>query len=429
MTSKLNKLKGLHSTGYLTLVSIVQGVIFGLLVSEVTGNIDQIDALGWLCLVNTFLVITITWNEYTIGVGFYEWVMDYKDSVLPFLIGLAQAGLVYFSFGDLTDWLLSMSLFCLLSLFAFINQYTKSKKEEVNRPLIEAFKNQINQSLLYIVLAILVFVGLSLASIFFRQAVIDLVFPIVSGLILVGFIALTMKRFKKGVAIIAEIDRNRITSVEVGMSGKSEMPMETRHNKLKALHSAGYLTLISIIQAVTFGLLVTGLIHNYQQLDATGWVLVANTFLVITIIWNEYIMGVSFYEWVMDYMDSLLPFLMGACQLVLVYFAFLELHRWLFAAGLFCLISFLSFLNQYRKGRGDRANHSFISRFKNHIVIAICYLAISAIFCMGLAISTLYIETPLIHLGIALSVGLTIVGFIYRATIYYRKAISILKEV
>ncbi|MGN9913382.1 hypothetical protein ACTMTJ_38165 [Phytohabitans sp. LJ34] len=75
-----------------------------------------------------------------------------------------------------------------------------------------------------------------------------------------------------------------------------------------------YLTLISIIQGVALGFLVQAVGTDYRHIGADRAGRTAAIFILIVIIWQEYVIGSTMYAWIPRTIDALVPFLLGAGQ-------------------------------------------------------------------------------------------------------------------
>ena len=134
--------------------------------------------------------------------------------------------------------------------------------------------------------------------------------------------------------------------------------------RLQASYSDTYLTLISIIQGATLSLLVMKtevLAHGHSFIEAFPLdrsLLFLSFLLIIVLVWNEYRMGITLYNWIPQLRDALILFALGAVELL----ALLRIDEgsalvWAFwcLAGLFVLGA-LGFENQYRQATNAGIN-------------------------------------------------------------------------
>lgn len=130
------KLLGLHESYYMTLTSIVQGVVFGYLVYAVSTNYSSFDVSVWLVVITTFLTIVLTWHEYVMGVATFDWVPRFRDSLIPFLIAAAQIWACANISAAPRVWFLAMALFCFFVYLAFRNMFDSAREEPINEAII-----------------------------------------------------------------------------------------------------------------------------------------------------------------------------------------------------------------------------------------------------------------------------------------------------
>lgn len=132
-TALLRDLRESFSPTYLTLISIVEGVLLGLvfeLISEGRPPISLHDP-GVLIVIGNVLVIILVWNEYRMGASMFRWVPSLLDAIIPFTVGVIQAALIL-AVSAPRVWLGSLAAFYLAGIAAFENMYRRSAAEERN---------------------------------------------------------------------------------------------------------------------------------------------------------------------------------------------------------------------------------------------------------------------------------------------------------
>jgi hypothetical protein len=94
-----NQAKEMFPTVYLTLLSMVQALALEVLWSAVNGQ-DHLWArsatalTGWLQAVAMFQMIFFVWVGYAHVVMQFRWVVSVRDSMIPFIIGIAEFALI-----------------------------------------------------------------------------------------------------------------------------------------------------------------------------------------------------------------------------------------------------------------------------------------------------------------------------------------------
>jgi len=129
----LHDLRESFSPSYLTLISIIEGVLLGLTFEMVAeGHVAlQLNDPGSLLIVNNVIIIALVWNEYRMGSSMFRWVPSLLDAAIPFAVGGIQAALILMS-SDPQRWLGWLGAFYVAGLIAFQNMYGRSAEEERN---------------------------------------------------------------------------------------------------------------------------------------------------------------------------------------------------------------------------------------------------------------------------------------------------------
>jgi hypothetical protein len=203
-----------------------------------------------------------------------------------------------------------------------------------------------------------------------------------------------------------------------------------RIRKIHELQSSTYLNLISIVQGAAFSYLAFTVTSNVHTLLLHEWVLTVTTFILIILTFNEYVIGVSTFGWVQDLLDSSIPFLVGASEVWLIASITSTLAWWYWAMAVFCLFGLLAFLHQYWKAKMERQNAEVCERMGGHIRFTLLYMAISVLFFSTLAVIRTYVASNMIWINLlSLIAALSVFGFTVRTWVYWRKTVSVLREI
>jgi hypothetical protein len=132
-TTLLHDLRESFAPSYLTLVSIIEGVLLGLTIELIaTGYIALNPADPAILLVlNNVLLIVLVWNEYRMGASMFRWVPSLPDAMIPFMIGGSQAALLLTLHRPLS-WLTWLAGFYAAAMIAYCNMYYRARQEERN---------------------------------------------------------------------------------------------------------------------------------------------------------------------------------------------------------------------------------------------------------------------------------------------------------
>lgn len=112
---------------YLQLLSIVQGVAFGLLAEKVVPRIDHMPAVEILRAIVACLVIVGIWQEYMVGATMFAWIPTILDSVIPYALGAAEYGLIYTILKGTTAALSAVVVTGLVGIVAYGNYWYHAK--------------------------------------------------------------------------------------------------------------------------------------------------------------------------------------------------------------------------------------------------------------------------------------------------------------
>ena len=85
-----HKLKDSLSPLYLTLLSVIQGVVLADLALVVTANYQQFTLMHWLLVLFNFGVLIGIWNHYMMNNKLWDWIPDLRDACIPFGVGTLE---------------------------------------------------------------------------------------------------------------------------------------------------------------------------------------------------------------------------------------------------------------------------------------------------------------------------------------------------
>lgn len=137
----LHHLRTTFGPTYLTLISILQGVLLGLMATLIDENFRSMGPENWMRTIASLLVVILVWNEYRMGATQFVWVPRLVDTLIPFALGGVQWVGIRSSFLDPALWFASIGIFYLLAVAGYENMYRHAGaagKGRVNRGLITA---------------------------------------------------------------------------------------------------------------------------------------------------------------------------------------------------------------------------------------------------------------------------------------------------
>jgi len=204
------------------------------------------------------------------------------------------------------------------------------------------------------------------------------------------------------------------------------------HSRL--LHSATthYLQLMSVIQGVVLGYGVYNLEAKYSMLSTADILFVVTTLLMVMTVWDEYQLGAAVYIWVPGYRDSIIPFLFGITELLMVKSIGKDINIWFRYAAVFAVLSLIAYVNMYRSAGKEKINEYVLDRVKIYIRINYIFCTASVIiFILCWKVSSIKYNTILFmekNVFLARLSLLTMLIFCIRGLLCRKKIVSIAKQ-
>jgi hypothetical protein len=134
---------------------------------------------------------------------------------------------------------------------------------------------------------------------------------------------------------------------------------------------------------VALAYLVTVVDEELSAFRAANWVLVVTTFLVIVAAWHEYMTAVTVFVWIPRLRDSLIPFLLGGSELLLIRSLKREdeLEWSFFALGLIALVTLAAFINMYRSAAAEEdINTRLLVKMRFYQWLNLAFVASAVVF-------------------------------------------------
>lgn len=129
--SKKSELVGNYfGTIYLTVISLLQGIVLSQLVPNIIAYtklaVDPWSDIRLIPLVMMLLIIFIVWHHYAIGIFFLRWFPNIIDTTIPFTVSIGQFFLLSYltietSVADIqvTSWATGFAVILILGSFAY----------------------------------------------------------------------------------------------------------------------------------------------------------------------------------------------------------------------------------------------------------------------------------------------------------------------
>jgi len=202
-------------------------------------------------------------------------------------------------------------------------------------------------------------------------------------------------------------------------------------SELYAPFTSMYLTLTSIIQGVALAYLVVVVDDESHSFGVANWILVTTVFLVIAAAWHEYMTAVTVFAWIPHLRDSLIPFLLGGAELILIRSlkAEAELEWFFLAMTLTVLMTFVAFLNMYVSAAAEPERNGWLlveTRFYKSLTFifvgsaAICFLLFSLVESR--------VASSSLDLGLAVASLAFVVAFLVRSSLYWHRVVELARR-
>jgi hypothetical protein len=124
---------------YLTLTGVTQSVAFAVLAARVEATYTHFDLANWVTAVNTFLLIVIIWNEYSILSIAYFWTPTVADALIPFTLLALQGFVAHNVYPDQRAWLVALGAVFAAGTLAFGYGFFQAARHQTdNRDVLRA---------------------------------------------------------------------------------------------------------------------------------------------------------------------------------------------------------------------------------------------------------------------------------------------------
>lgn len=132
--------------------------------------------------------------------------------------------------------------------------------------------------------------------------------------------------------------------------------------RLRSSYASASLTILSIIQGVTLAALGATVAANAGRLTLAQWLLAAVTFGALMVVWTQ--VSIESMTWVMvpDFELTLVPFSVGALELLMVAAITINMAFWLFGAAVLIAFSSIGMLQVERRARHEPENAPLFTR-------------------------------------------------------------------
>ncbi len=387
-----HKLKDSLSPIYLTLLSVIQGVALADLALVVAANYQQFTLMHWLLVLFNFGVLIGIWNHYMMHNKLWDWIPDLRDACIPFVVGVLELILNHTIFLSLSTWLFTFAFLYMMGALAMWHVRWRAGKEAENARLLSLLRNQhrwfelsaLGASALFLLLAMASWVERLEASNGLQE---------VRGLLVLGIALLVAGSLGGFVLLTIGYWRTVVTYARTGNvpgagNRMQAIPELQEHHlllkrRLTDTFSLVYLTLLSVIQGVALADLALIVEANYQQFSVVRWLLVLVNFGIVISIWHTFTIHITLWSWIPDLRDAIVPFMIGALELVFNHTISLSLSIWLFILAIIASMATLAIWYVGQRAKEESENTMLLSLLRRqHRLFALYNLGASALYLL-----------------------------------------------
>jgi hypothetical protein len=122
------------------------------------GDLAQVVAAGrqhftlvqWVLTLNTFGVLIIVWNVFSVQSALWRWIPDVRDSAVPFVVGALELFLNHTITVSLSAWLVAVSLLAFAGALGTLHIYWRAAREKEHMELLRRLSSHIHLYVAYL---------------------------------------------------------------------------------------------------------------------------------------------------------------------------------------------------------------------------------------------------------------------------------------
>jgi hypothetical protein len=377
-----HKLKDSLSPIYLTLLSVIQGVALADLALVVAANYQQFTLMHWLLVLFNFGVLIGIWNHYMMNNKLWDWIPDLRDACIPFVVGILELFLNHTIFLSLRAWLFTFALLYLMGALAMWHVRWRAGKEAENARLLSLLKRQHRLFVLSALGASALFLLLAMVSRVESLEVSNGVHE-VHGLLVLGIALLAAVSLGGFVLLTIGYWRTVVTYARTGhLPGAGNrmhaIPEPQGHHllvkqRLTDSFSLVYLTLLSVIQGVALADLALIVGAGYQQFTVVRWLLVLVSLWMVISVWHTFTIHITLWSWIPDLRDAIVPFVIGALELVFNHTISVSLSAWFFILAIIASMATLAIWYVGQRAKEENENARMLSLLRRQLRLFALY--------------------------------------------------------
>lgn len=159
------RLKASFAPIYLTALSVIQGVALADLAMVVFGDYGRFTAANWLQAGANLMTFVVIWNAYILQSTIWEWIPDFRDSVIPFAFGALELFLNHAIVISLSSWLLALGLLATVGVIANWFARRRAVEETENKRLSDLLgQTPVRREVTYMAVLVMTMLVLALVT-------------------------------------------------------------------------------------------------------------------------------------------------------------------------------------------------------------------------------------------------------------------------
>jgi hypothetical protein len=145
------RLKESYGPTYLTILSMIQSVSLGDLSLVVASQHQHFTFVQWILTLNSFCVLIIIWNVFSVQSVLWGWIPDVRDGVVPFVVGALELFLNQAIAESLSIWLIALALIGIAGAAGTWHILWRSSHEPENLELLSRLNGHIHVYAWYLI--------------------------------------------------------------------------------------------------------------------------------------------------------------------------------------------------------------------------------------------------------------------------------------
>jgi hypothetical protein len=123
----------------------------GDLAQVVAANYQDFTLVHWALTFNTFAVLIITWNVFSVQSALWGWIPDIRDSAVPFVVGALELFLNHTITVSLSAWLVAVSLIAIAGAVGTLHITWRARGEAEHHELLKWLNAHIYLYIAYLI--------------------------------------------------------------------------------------------------------------------------------------------------------------------------------------------------------------------------------------------------------------------------------------